>query len=117
MKKFKFVKPKFLLGIAIALISLELYLGVLFGYFLGKFLSAKKTGQENKWGIKSIVLHIGRWKLHLHHWFYGLGILTSLFFLNLSLPQFSYGFLGGLIFQGIISYPDWYKVLVKIRKP
>lgn len=108
----KISKKKILLGIPIILISLELYFGVLFGYFLGKILSGKQVGQKGKLALFN-VFNIGKWKLHIHHWFYGLVILVSIFFFDLPLPQFSFGFFGGLIFQGIFCYPDWYKILIK----
>ena len=112
----KISKKKTLLALPIALISLELYFGVLIGYFLGRVLAGKETGESGK--IKSIVFNIGRWRLHLHHWFFGLGIATSVFFLNLPFPfpQFSVGFLGGFVFQGIYCYSDWYKLLMRKKE-
>lgn len=113
----KIPKPKILLSLPLALLSLEIYLGVLSGYFLSKYLSAKEAGQKNRWW-KSIVFRIGNWQIHLHHWIYGLGILVSAAFFNLSFPfpQFSYAFLGGAIFQGIYCYGDWYKILIRKRE-
>ncbi len=109
----KLIKPKILLSTPLALFSLEIYLGALSGYFFAKFLSGKQVGLPGK--IKSLVFDIGHHKLHLHHWLYGLGILifaiSSNFFPIFS--QFSYGFLGGFIFQGISSYPDWHKILIR----
>jgi len=107
------ISRKFLLGIPLALISLEIYLGIVLGYFLGKFLSGKMTGQSGI--IKSIVLQIGNYKLHLHHWLLSLGVLIfnflSIFFLPF--PQFSLSFLGGLMIQGILCYSDWHKILIR----
>jgi len=103
----KLVKPKFFLGIPLALLSLEIYLGVILGYFLTKFFTGK---------IPSLAFNIGNWRLHFHHWLYGLGILISaIWYQFLPFPQFSFGFLGGLVFQGISCYPDWYKILTKQR--
>ena len=101
----KISKPKFLLGIPVALISLELFLGVLLGYLLPRLFGRK---------IPSVLFNIGSWKLHFHHWFIGIGILISALYYNfLPFPQFSYGFLGGLIFQGITCYPDWHKIIIR----
>lgn len=116
MEKLKFlkpklVKPKFFLGVPLAVFSLEIYFGAIFGYLLAKFFSGKETGLPGK--INSLAFNIGKWRVHFHHWLYGLGILISLFFIGLSLPQFSFGILGGLIFQGIFSYKDWHRVLVR----
>jgi len=110
MKKLHFfkprlVKPKFFLGIPLALISLELYFGTLLGYFTAKLLSSR---------LNSPIFNIGNYKLHLHHWLYSLGFLISaIWYQFLPFPQFSFGFLGGVVFQGISCYPDWYRVLVK----
>jgi len=119
MEKLKFIKPKlikskFFLGIPLAVFSWEIYFGVILGYFLAKFFSGRETGFPGK--IKSIVFNIGKWRIHLHHWLCGLGILISLFFINLPLPQFSFGLLGGFIFQGIFCYSDWSKIIIKQKK-
>ncbi len=109
--KLKLIKPKFFLGIPLAVFSLEIYFGVIFGYLLAEFFSGKETGLPGK--INSLAFNIGKWRIHLHHWLCGLGILLSLFFVNLPLPQFSFGILGGFIFQGISCYPDWHKIIIK----
>lgn len=107
------VSKKFLLSTPLALISLQIYFGIIFGYFFGKFLSGKKSGQSGK--IKSINLHIGNYKLHLHHWLLSLGILIFNFLTSFSppFPQFSLSFFGGLMIQGILCYPDWHKILIR----
>ena len=107
------VNKKFLLSIPVALISLEIYLGIIFGYFLGKFLSGKKTGQPGV--IRSIILNFGSYKLHLHHWVLSSGILIFSFLTSFSLPfsQFSLSFLSGFAIQGIICYSDWHKILIR----
>ena len=104
---------KFLLSIPVAFISLEIYFGIILGYFFGKFISGKKTGQKGF--IKPIIINFGNYKLHLHHWLLSLGILISNFLISFSLPfpQFSLSFLGGLMIQGILCYSDWHKILIK----
>jgi len=110
MKKLQFLKPKlvkskFFLGLPVALFSLEIYSGALLGYFMAKFLSGR---------LKSPIFHLGHYKLHLHHWLYGLGFLISaIWYQFLPFPQFSFGFLGGVVFQGITSYSDWHRILVR----
>jgi hypothetical protein len=107
-------KKKIFLGIPVALISFELYFGVLFGYLFAKFFSGRQTGQRAKFG--SLRLEIGNLRFHLHHWLYGLAVLASSAIFNFSFPwpQFSLGLLAGFIVQGIISYSDWYKIFQKI---
>ena len=110
MQKFHFlkpklVKPKFFLGLPLALFSLEIYLGAVLGYFSTKFFTGK---------IPSLAFNIGKWKFHFHHWLYGLAILISALYFNfLPFPQLAFGFLGGMIFQGIYCHSDWYKILMK----
>jgi len=103
----KLVKPKFFLGIPIALFSLEIYSGALLGYFIAKFLSGR---------LKSPIFNFGHYEFHFHHWLYGLGILISaIWYQFLPFPQFSFGFFGGIVFQGIYSYPDWHRILIRKR--
>ena len=102
------------LTIALALISLELGLGIIFGYFTARLLAGKQTGQQGK--IKSLAFQIGNYKLHLHHWLLSLGVLVFAFLFNLFYSHFFYGFIGGWIVQGIFSYKDWKKILIKRSK-
>lgn len=107
-------KKKALFAVPIALISFEIYLGVLLGYLIARFFSGKKTGEQGR--IKSFVFRIGNYKVHPHHWLLsGSGVLASIVFFNFSppFPQFFFGGLAGFIAQGIFSYSDWHKILVK----
>ncbi len=106
MKKLEVNKVKILLGIPLALISLRIYLGAVFGYFFAKFLSSK---------LSSIIFNVGSYQFHFHHWIMGLIGLVFLLILNNSLwiDKMIIGFLSGLVFEGITSYPDWYKVITK----
>jgi len=107
------INKKTLLGIPLAIISLEIYLGIISGYLFGKFFAGKKPGQQGT--LKSISLSIGNYKLHLHHWLLSLAILIFNLLLKffLPFPKFSLSFFGGLMIQGIFSYPDWHKILIK----
>ena len=107
------INKKFLLSIPIALISLEIYFGIILGYFFGRFIAGKKPGQRGL--IKSIVIKFGSYRLHLHHWLLSLGILISNLAISffIPFPQFSLSFLGGLMIQGIICYPDWNRILIR----
>ena len=106
MIKFNSKKTKLLLGIPIAILSLKIYLGTIFGYFFAKFLAGK---------IGSIVFNMGNYKLHFHHWMIGLIGLIFVFLYNFSplINHLTYGFFGGLIFEGISNYSDWHKILNK----
>ncbi len=114
MKNFNFKKLKILLITPVAFFSPEVYLGMVLGYFAGKFGGGKKPSQPGT--VKSVIFNIGNYKLHLHHWLIGLGILTSaVWYSFLPLPHFSFGILGGLIFQGIFCYQDWHQILIRRR--
>jgi len=102
------------LTIALALISLQLGLGIILGYFTIRFLAGKQTGRQGM--IKSFTFQIGDYKLHLHHWLYSLIVLIFVLFFDFYYSQFVYGFLGGWVIQGIFSYKDWKKILSKKSK-
>jgi len=106
MKRFKLKLPKFLLGVPVALLSLKIFFGGVFGYLLAHFLSGK---------FNSVVLSIGSYELHFHHWIMGVIGLTAILLYQISplVEQLFFGFFGGLIFQGISSYPDWHRIFVK----
>jgi len=81
------------------------------GHLAGKFGGGKAEGVPGR--VKSIILPIGRWKLHLHHWICSLGLMGIVSSMGIYLfgPQVTYGFLGGLAFQGIYCYSDWYRII------
>jgi len=102
------------LTIALALISLQLGLGIILGYFTARFLAGKQTGHQGI--IKSLAFRVGNYKLHLHHWLLSLGVLAFAFFFNFFHFHFFYGFIGGWVIQGIFSYKDWKRILSKERE-
>lgn len=110
------LNKKFIFTFPLALISFQIFLGIISGYFFGKIFAGNKTGRQGE--IKSIIFKIGNYKLHLHHWLLSLGVLIFNFLTDFTLPfsQFSLSFLGGLAIQGVVCYPDWHKILVKIKK-
>ena len=102
-------KKKILYAFPIALFSFEVYFGMILGYVLSYYWTQK---------VNSIVLNIGKYKFHLHHWLWALWILPIIIIYQFNpVPvQLASGFLGGLIIQGIFCYPDWHKILVKHNK-
>ena len=85
-------------------------------YLVCKYLSANEVGQRSR--VKSIIIPLGRWKMHLHHWICSLGIAglcttTGYYLIN---PAMTYGVLGGLAFQGVYCYSDWNRVLFRSRR-
>ena len=108
------IKKKIMLATPIALLSIEVFIGVIIGYVAGKIFAGKRAGQQGI--IKSIILRIGSYRLHFHHWLACVGALVLFSFHSPPiLAHFSYGFLGGVIFHGIFAYPDWYKIITKRR--
>ena len=109
MKKPKINIPKFILGIPIALISVRIYFAVVFGYFFARFLSGR---------LDSVVFSFGNYTLHFHHWMMGaVGLIFFLWYsLSPTMENLAFGFLCGLIFEGVSSYPDWNKILTKKEK-
>ena len=113
-EKIKLLKNKKLLisslG-ALSFISFPITLAGVTGYFLARWGGGKKVGLPGR--IKSIILNIGRYRLHFHHWLIGL----SLFFLGIfaivpALKETIFqGMIIGVFFQGIFDYPDWYKII------
>lgn len=81
------------------------------GHLAGKLGGGRATGIPGR--VRSIIIPLGQWKLHLHHWICSLGLMgiASLGGIYLFGPQVTYGFLGGLAFQGIYCYSDWYRII------
>ena len=109
-------KQRIALGISAVLLPLQTFFGAISGYFIAKILAGRETGKKGL--FNSFTLNIGAWKLHLHHWMYGLGVALSAVALgiNLPFPQFSFGLLAGLVFQGLSDYSDWHRVFIRKRK-
>ena len=84
----------------------------LIGFLASKYMAGKSVGERGK--VRSVVIPLRRWGVHLHHWLYSLFLIslsftTGMHFLT---PEITYGLLGGLVFQGIYCYGDWYVILV-----
>lgn len=91
-------------------------LGLFLGFLASKYLAGKSAGEKGKLG--SIVIPLMGLRIHLHHWLYslwlmGISFVTGVYFLS---PIITYGFLGGLAFQGIYSYGDWHVILIRKNK-
>jgi len=105
--------------IAISVLSASLIFGYLYflissisAYMITKYLSARETAESSK--IPSIVLPLGKYKLHLHHWLIAsVGIAVVLiegawFFRS----DLAYGALSGIAFHGVHCYDDWHRILI-----
>jgi len=106
-----FSKSKFFLGFILAFVSFKTFLGALFGYLFTKSLAGKKPGERGK--IRSLIIEFKNWKIHLHHWFLGACILALNFYFQIfQFNSLTFGFLSGVVFQGL-TYPDWYKIVTR----
>ena len=106
-------------SVAVAsVVATSITLGYLFliSWFLSfivcKYLSSKSEGEPSK--VVSIIIPVGRWKIHLHHWLCSLGLIglsttMGVYFLT---PAVTYGLLGGLVFQGVYCYSDWHRIVL-----
>jgi len=115
MEKVKKPLLLFSFGVALAYISaIPFYSGSFLGYILAKFFSGKSTACQGR--LKSIILNVGTYRIHLHHWFISVLIILGLLIKGICLSEFllgTFGFLAGLIFQGIYHYQDWHRILIK----
>ena len=107
----KFIFP----GTAIIIsfyISALFAVGIVIGY-IGTIVFHKKIVEKER--LKPVIIRIGKWKFHLHHW-----VMGGLIFLPILLggwlqffPRFLLGMLGGLVFHDIYSDRKWYKVITR----
>ncbi len=83
------------------------------GFLLTRYLGSKTIGEPSK--IRSYFIPFGKYRIHLHHWLLsscviiGFTVFEGAYVLPSNLV---YGFFGAIVFHGIYSYSDWYKVLI-----
>ena len=99
------------LGVGVALGPIFI-IGWVMGVVMGNFGGGKCEGQPGR--VKSIIIPMWKWKIHLHHWLCSLGLIGVSSWYNVYIfnPYVTYGILGGIAFQGIYSYSDWYRIIV-----
>ncbi len=84
------------------------------GFLLFKYCGSKKVGEPSKL-LRSYIVPLGKYKIHLHHWLLSSCaiIIFAVFKGAYVLPSdLFYGFFGAIVFHGIYSYSDWYRVLI-----
>jgi hypothetical protein len=93
------------------------YLSWAAGFIISKYCGGKKDGRPGR--VKSIIIPWRKWELHLHHWFVCslLAITSALKGFSVITPELFYGFLVGLVFQGIFCYSDWHKIIRRKHSP
>ncbi len=113
----KFKKSVLLVGWGVALAqiaAIPFWGGAALGYLSARYFAGRSTGQPGR--LRSRTFSIGPYRIHLHHW-----TLSSLFLTPLLLKGFyvhfleffllACGFCAALVFHGIYSYTDWYRVV------
>jgi len=89
------------------------YLSCAVAFAVTHYCGGEECGRPGR--VKSIVIPLRRYELHLHHWFLATlaaaGSALQGFFLVR--PEFFYGILGGLVLQGIYCYKDWHRIVRK----
>jgi len=85
------------------------------GFLVAKYLGGKTVGKPGR--LRSFFIPLGKHKIHLHHWLISSWVMGFTLFKGIYIlsPDLFYGFLGGLTFQGIYYYTDWYKILIPRR--
>ena len=107
--------------VVLALLAAGLYFSYLAviswlsGFLMAKYGGGKGEGMRGR--VRSVMIPLGRRRLHLHHWFIcsvmmALGLTKSIPLLFFP-PEIFYGLLGGLAFQGVYCYNDWYRIIHK----
>jgi len=114
----KIIKPKKIFPLLVAFFSFDLYLGGVIGYFLSKFYDQKIYGKKiKKLGLKldSILIPLGKYRLHLHHWMYPLCLFlgAAIFKISFLFSPFIFGFFCGIIIHDLVWDRDRFKILRK----
>jgi hypothetical protein len=102
------------IGIAsMMLISFELAFSAAAGYLTARFVAGRETKERGL--FPSLVIPLGLYKIHLHHWFLaGIILAVTLLMHTFLFTQNSfYGFFGGIMIQGVVQYQDWSEVVIK----
>ena len=86
------------------------------GFLLARYLGSKKVGEPGR--LRSYLIPLGKYKIHLHHWLlssWAIILFALLEGADVLPSDLFYGFFGGIVFQGIYCYSDWYKILIPRR--
>lgn len=84
------------------------------GFLLARYLGNKTVGEPCRL-LRSRIIPLGKYRIHLHHWLWSSGLIIAFAALKgaYALPSdLFYGFFGAIVFHGIYYYSDWYKILI-----
>jgi len=95
------------------LISFELGVSMVVGYLVARFFAGAKESVKGR--TPSFVFRFRAYRVHVHHWLLFSPVLVVLLVSHIFIftPHLFYGFLGGVIAQGVLYYEDWASVIKK----
>ena len=103
-------------AIPVMLISFSLGASLVIGYIAARFIAGSKTKEQGR--FPSIAFTLRGYKIHVHHWLFFSSILVASFIFQFSVfaHEIFYGFLGGVVIQGVTFYEDWRQVIKKEKQ-
>ena len=90
-------------------ITMIFILSLFVGFCIAWILSGKHAGERGMFGFLGFKLK--NKTFHFHHWLLGLLLIIALYLLGVT-HLFIYGFLTGIILQGL-TYPDFLRFIYK----
>ena len=102
-------------AMSIMLISFSLGASLIIGYVAARLVSGAKAKERGR--FPSIAFSLRGYKIHLHHWLIFTSVLVAALIFQFSVfpHEIFYGFLGGVVIQGVTFYEDWRQVIKKER--
>ena len=106
--------PKLSLWVLASIISLELGISLIIGYFIALFFAGRHTKAKGR--IPSLIFRFKQYRIHLHHWLVFSNVIAVTLILHFFIvsPLLFYGLLGGVVAQGVLHYEDWHTIVQKI---
>ena len=103
-------------AISVMLISFSLGASLIIGYIAARLVAGTKTKERGR--FPSIEFSLRGYKIHVHHWLSFASVLAAAFIFQFSVfaQEIFYGFLGGVVIQGITYYEDWRQVVKREKK-
>ena len=103
-------------ALSVMLISFSLGASLIVGYFVARFFAGSKTKEKGR--FPSIAFTVRGYKVHIHHWLSFSSVLAAALIFQFSVftQEIFYGFLGGVVIQGITFYEDWRHVIKKEKQ-
>ena len=95
------------------LISVELGISMIIGYFAARFIAGHREKATGR--FPNLAFRFRNYKIHVHHWIVFSNVLAVTLILHVfvATPYIFYGFLGGVVAQGVLHYGDWREFVVK----